>query len=172
MWCIRCGQDVPWAASAKDGRLACSRCGMTQEQAAMSESSIISSHVSEASSVNSVHGPHPSSAANHASLPDTFYQDAYREKSDLESGWPVSSAYDGWNLDEQLSHIREALDLLESSKSMIDTSTSVTEPAKIEHRFDTVHSEQHGLHRRSKKNDHSLMGRFIFGLMFLTLGTG
>lgn len=179
MWCIRCGQDVPWTASAKDGRLACSRCGTAQEREAESQGSTPLGHIPLNVPINSVHSAHPSSASTHSSIADAPIQDPHLQDAPFQdaslgsSDWPVASAYDGWNLDEQLSNIRETLDLLSSSAPVTDTpSTPIAEPSKTEYRFDAMHPEKRGLHRRAKKEDRSLMGRFVFGLVSLMLGTG
>ena len=147
---------------------------MAQGAATESESSPPSGHVPLNLPINSVHGAHPASASVHASMADVPVQDDSFQKAGFDDGdWPVSSAYDGWSLDEQLNHIREALDLLSGSAPGVGTpSAPIGEPSKRSHRFDAVHDQKHGYHRRAKKEDGSRLGHFVFGLVFLMLGTG
>lgn len=163
---MHCGQDVPWTASAKDGRLVCSRCGISPENPDLtSTESDSSGHVPLNIPINDLHGAHHSGPS--VPLPKDFDQS--------ESAWPVASAYDGWNLDEQLSHIRQVLDSIsvpaDDADQMLDADLSASSLPKAEHRFDAMHSEKRGLHRRTPKRD-PLMGHFVFGLTFLMLGTG
>lgn len=174
---MHCGQDVPWTASTKDGRLACSRCGLSPENPSEIKDIPPVGHVPLNIPIKDLHGAHCS--APKASKTSSSSNPSRHPGNDVHS-WPVASAYDGWDLDEQLTHIREVLDSLSNSASsdsasLVDDEDSFfdsdTELAQRAHRFDARHHEKRGLHRRAKKND-SLMGRFVFGLVFLMLGTG
>ena len=189
MWCMHCGQDVPWTASAKDGRLVCSRCGLSPEadkaehredfslENLISSKSEGSGHVPLNLPINDLHGAHSSRVSNSGSSVPSSKIPPTPDKSGIERhDWPISSAYDGWDLDEQLSHIRQVLDSISDSTSSagadpFDTESVATKFPKADRRFDAMHYEKRGLHRRPSKRE-PLIGRFVFGLVFLMLGTG
>ena len=190
MWCMHCGQDVPWTASAKDGRLVCSRCGLSPEadkaehredfslENLISSKSEGSGHVPLNLPINDLHGAHSSRVSNSGSSVPSSKIPPTPDKSGIERhDWPISSAYDGWDLDEQLSHIRQVLDSISDSASsadvdsMLDAEVSNKAFSKNGLRFDAMHQEKEGRHRRPSKRE-PLMGRLVFGLVFLMLGTG
>jgi transcription initiation factor TFIIIB Brf1 subunit/transcription initiation factor TFIIB len=83
MWCRICGQDVPGIPSFEEGEYSCARCG--EQVAPISQQSTI--------------GPQSASAA----------------KKEATKGGAASTAarrppiYDGWEIDEQLRHLRRVL---------------------------------------------------------------
>ena len=118
MWCKQCGQDVPGAGLAEEGKFCCPRCGEGLRAEAVDPSAEGASDRSEPAAAKA---PGVDAAGQSESEP---------------------CGYDGWELDQQLQHIQRVLEAGAGGSRQQNAGSAGASPSRREvARFDPAHPQ-------------------------------